>query len=153
MTRLLRRLLPPPSIRSARLAAASRRGALFLTLGLPALLAGIALAAPGDLDLGFDGDGKTTIDYGGFDGASAVLVQPDGKIVVAGHGFPGGDFAVLRLNPDGSPDRGFGTAGSLAVDFGGYDEARAVALQADGKLMVAGSTSSPTPAPTSRSSA
>jgi hypothetical protein len=45
-----------------------------------ALLAGTALAAPGDLDTGFDGDGRRVIDYGGSDVADAVAIQPDGKV-------------------------------------------------------------------------
>jgi Domain of unknown function (DUF5122) beta-propeller len=107
------------AILTALFVAASRRGAFWLALGLPALSPGLALAAPGDLDPGFDGDGKLRIDYGYFEAAHAVLVQPDAKIVVAGEGFFGrGDFAISRLNPDGSPDRGFGAAGSVAVDFG-----------------------------------
>ena len=53
------------------------------------------------------------------------------------------DFAVARLNPDGSPDMSFGTAGKATVpfDLGGdhFDEAAAVALQPDGRIVVAGS--------------
>jgi hypothetical protein len=46
--------------------------------------AAAAAAAPGDLDASYDGDGKETINYDGPDRADAVLVQPDGKIVIAG---------------------------------------------------------------------
>ena len=60
-----------------------------------------------------------------------MLVQEDGKIVIAGDTV-GGDFGVLRLNPDGSRD------GSATVDFGPQDRALAAALQPDGKLVVAG---------------
>ena len=49
-------------------------------------LSGLALAAPGDPDPTFDGDGSRTIDYGGFDYASGVLVQSDGKLVLPAPG-------------------------------------------------------------------
>ena len=111
-----------------------------------AVLAGVALAAPGDLDPGFDGDGRKTLDFGGEDFAGDVLVQPDGKIVIAGAGFPTTDLVVVRLNPDGSLDPGFDGDGifSDGVNFGGDDYAYAVARQADGKLVVSGYKSSAT---------
>src|SRR5207248_10106800 len=70
--------------------------------------------------------------------ATAVAVQPHGKIVGAGYtdgGTVGGanDFAVLRLNPDGSPDPTFGTGGKVTVDFGFDDRATGVVVQPDGK--------------------
>jgi uncharacterized delta-60 repeat protein len=98
--------------------------------------------ADGSLDASFDaggtdGPGKKVFGYGGFDVARAVLVQPDGKIVVAGPG--NGDFAVTRLNPDGSFDTSFDGDGTAGADFGGPDYAYAVALQPDGRIVVAGS--------------
>src|SRR5207249_312267 len=50
------------------------------------------------------------------------------------------DFAVGRYNADGSLDVNFGTGGTVTTDFGGYDAAAGVALQADGKIVVTGST-------------
>ena len=73
---------------------------------LLAVPAGLAQADAGDLDPSFDGDGKRTLDYGGVDGAQAVLAQPDGKILVVGYG--GGadqDVTVSRLNRDVSSGR------------------------------------------------
>jgi uncharacterized delta-60 repeat protein/uncharacterized repeat protein (TIGR01451 family) len=90
----------------------------------------------GSLDASFDGDGKVLTGGGG--GASDVVLQGDGRIVVAGSNGPGGDFAVLRYNPDGSQDTGFGTGGVATVDFGGADAAYGVALQPDGKIVAAG---------------
>jgi uncharacterized delta-60 repeat protein len=110
-------------------------------VALVALFAGPALAAPGDLDPSFSGDGKTTIDYGGDDAANAVAVQPDGKIVLVGRGNANVDFAITRLNPDGSFDTSFDGDGTAGIDFGGADDARAVALAPDGKIVVAGDTS------------
>jgi uncharacterized delta-60 repeat protein len=100
----------------------------------------VAHAAPGDLDPSFDGDGKTTIDYGGDDAANAVVVQPDGKIVLAGTGDANADFVVTRLNPGGSFDTSFDGDGMVGIDFGGAEYARAVALAPDGKIVVAGHT-------------
>ncbi|MEU9173928.1 calcium-binding protein [Streptomyces sp. NPDC048420] len=90
----------------------------------------------GSLDTGFDGDGKVV--PSGI-GAWDMTLQPaDGRIVLAGGGGQGGDFAVQRYNPDGSLDGGFGTGGTATADFGGGDSARGVALQADGKIVAAG---------------
>jgi len=95
----------------------------------------------GSLDTGFDSDGIVTTDLGGIDTASAVALQPDGKIVVAGESnSPGNfDFTVVRYNADGSLDTGFGTGGVATTDFGYlHDRAYAVAVQTDGKIVLAG---------------
>jgi uncharacterized delta-60 repeat protein/uncharacterized repeat protein (TIGR01451 family) len=90
----------------------------------------------GSLDTGFDGDGKVV--PSGI-GVWDMTLQPgDGRIVIAGGGGSGGDFAVQRINPDGSQDSGFGTGGVATADFGGGDSARGVALQPDGKIVAAG---------------
>lgn len=90
----------------------------------------------GTLDTGFDGDGRVLTPGGE---AADVALQPgDGRIVVAGNNGPGGDFAVVRHNPGGGQDTGFGTAGVATADFGGGDAARGVALQPDGGIVAAG---------------
>ena len=72
-----------------------------------------------------------------------VLVQSDGRIVAAGQveGTPGG-FAIVRLNADGTMDSGFGAGGIAVVDLapGLADEALALRLQADGKIVATGNT-------------
>jgi uncharacterized delta-60 repeat protein len=99
-------------------------------------------AAPGELDRNFSADGGVLTDFGGFEGASAVVVQPDGKLVAAGTASIGGnrDFALARYHPDGSLDTGFGSGGLALIDFGGGadDGAAALAIQPDGKLVAAG---------------
>jgi uncharacterized delta-60 repeat protein len=100
-------------------------------------LSGLAHAAPGDLDPSFDGDGMRTFGANAGDTAKAVLVQPDGKLVLAGYG--GANFAVARLNPDGISDLSF-DGGMTGVDFGDFDFGNAAALQPDGKIVVAGHT-------------
>ncbi|HQH86392.1 MAG TPA: tandem-95 repeat protein, partial [Anaerolineaceae bacterium] len=97
----------------------------------------------GSLDITFSGDGKLTNDFGsGYDHAQAVAVQADGKIVAAGYASNGSndDFALARYNPDGSLDTTFSGDGLLTTAFGsGNDGADAVAVQADGKIVAAGS--------------
>ena len=93
----------------------------------------------GSLDTTFDGDGTATIDFAiGSDFGHDVVLQPDGKIIVAGYTAEDGDFAVARLNTDGSLDTTFGTAGKATVDFGVAAFGNAVALQANGRIVVAG---------------
>jgi uncharacterized delta-60 repeat protein len=101
-----------------------------------------AQAAPGDLDPTFSGDGKQTTDFGfGSGSAEAIVRQPDGKIIAAGS-TPGGDFrlALARYNPNGSLDTSFSGDGKQTTDFGSFDQANGVALQADGKIVVVGFT-------------
>ena len=82
---------------------------------------------------------------GDADQAEAVAVQPDGKIVVAGLAAKVAgslsDFALARYNADGSLDTSFGTGGIVTKDFGGEDAAVALAIQADGKIVAAGTAS------------
>ena len=97
---------------------------------------------PGDLDTGFGAGGKVTTPIGnGGDRGYAVAEQPDGKIVVAGSSYNGSnrDFAVVRYNADGTLDTDFGTGGKVTTAIGnGDDEAYALAIQDDGKIVVAG---------------
>lgn len=122
-------------------------------LACSALLIGTASAAaqPGELDRSFDGDGKQTTSFGppsaNRDRASAVVVQPDGKTVVAGttgsataEGYADDDFAVVRYEVDGRLDTAFGSGGRVTTDFAGNrDEAGDLVLQPDGALVVVGS--------------
>jgi uncharacterized delta-60 repeat protein len=118
-------------------------------LGLAAPAA--ASAAPGDLDPSFGGGAgwvRTLEIRDGSnnylpEGAEDVAIQPDGKIVVTGSVIDGGSnryFGALRYLPDGSLDGSFGAGGLVALDLGSFEDARAVALQRDGKVVVAGET-------------
>lgn len=101
-------------------------------------------------DLTFNADGIFAQDFGTSsgrnDGAEAVVVQPDGKAIVAGfaqRGTTNFDFVVARLNRDGTLDTSFANGTGfqyVPFDLGGTNEdrARAVALQSDGKIVVAG---------------
>jgi uncharacterized delta-60 repeat protein len=101
-----------------------------------------AFTAPADLDTGFGTAGKVTTDFGGRnDLGQSVVVQSDGKIVVAGNSFNGSndDFALVRYNADGALDSSFGTGGKVVTDFGGFDDAgNSAVVQSDGKIVVAG---------------
>ena len=104
--------------------------------------------ADGSLDTGFGVDGKVRTDMGSglkLEEALAVAVQSDGRIVVAGHtSIPAQPpapqlpptFAIARYNSDGSLDTSFGTGGKVSGSVNGI--ARAVAIQPDGKIVLAG---------------
>ena len=99
----------------------------------------------GTPDSSFDTDGKVTTTLGSCSRAFAVALQRDGKIVAVGHSevpehfLTQPAFAVVRYNSDGSLDANFGDAGKVITDFGGSDYANGVAIQEDGKIVVAGS--------------
>ena len=106
---------------------------------------GIALAAPGNLDPGFDEDGLWSLTGSSASNALSVVQQSDGQLVLAGtvavdpFSF---DFMVARLAADGTLDAAFGADGIATVDFGGTGEvAFAVIQQSDGKLVLAGTAS------------
>jgi uncharacterized delta-60 repeat protein len=107
-----------------------------------------AAAAPGDLDPGFGSGGVATLTPGTGEQlniAWSVAVTPDGGSVMAGSGAIGPDtaLAVVRLRPDGSPDRGFGGDGSVVLRLGRdagmatSPELAHVAVQPDGRTVVA----------------
>lgn len=119
----------------------SGRSTLLLALLLTALATRPALAAPGDLDTSFSGDGKTTLNFtSGHDFGWTAAVDSSNRIVVAGEaaGF-GYRFAIARFNADGTLDTTFGGDGKVLTDFTpSYDAAWGVAIQADGKIVTAG---------------
>ena len=103
----------------------------------------VAIAAAGDLDTSFSGDGKQMTDFGfgADDAASDVVIQADGKIVAAGTaagGATGNDFALARYNPNGSLDPSFSGDGRKRLSFGGDERAFGMAIQANGKIVVVG---------------
>jgi uncharacterized delta-60 repeat protein len=115
-------------------------------LGGQLAAAGPAAADPGRLDPGFGTGGKTTTRFAGDAGATAAVLQ-DGKVVAAGFAVTGAttDFALTRYRPNGTLDTSFGNHGRVTTDIAGGagDQATALAVQADGKLVAAGLTSGP----------
>ena len=98
--------------------------------------------ANGSLDSSFGTGGQVvSFDYVVEGGPRAVAIQSDGKIVAAGYkrDFSSWDFSTVRYNSNGTLDSTFGTGGLVITSFGGIvDEANDVAIQSDGKIVVAG---------------
>ena len=105
----------------------------------------------GALDTTFDGDGLVIVPFifpppatDSFSEARAVLLQPDGRVVLVGHAagsFPNQSFiALARLNADGSLDASFGTAGRVLTPMPGG--ATAGLLQPDGRIVAVGQSGS-----------
>ena len=94
---------------------------------------------PSGLDTTFGDAGKASLAAFGGD-RSAMALQADGKIVMAGGTFT--DFVLARFLANGSVDTGFGNAGKVTSNIvsGEQEEALAVAIQPDGKILVAGYT-------------
>lgn len=105
----------------------------------------MVLAASGDLDPTFSGDGRVTTNFSGrSDVVTDIALQSNGRIVVAGTSTVlstgNKDFALARYDSNGSMDTTFSRDGKLITNFGGKDEAWAVAVQSDGKIIAAGFT-------------
>jgi uncharacterized delta-60 repeat protein len=106
-----------------------------------------AAAAPGDLDLGFNGLGYVVTNVGTVDQAYDVAVDSNDKVVVAGFAYSNAsasrEFGVVRYDDDGSLDDTFGAGGKVMTDIGaaGFDDTvNAVAIQPNDKIVVAGTT-------------
>lgn len=96
----------------------------------------------GSLDSTFDQDGKLTTDFGGEETAASLTIQNDGKILVAGTQYGPNtnavDFMLVRYNTAGLLDSTFDLDGMVKTDFGDFERATSLALQVDGKIVVAG---------------
>ncbi len=106
----------------------------------------------GALDDSFGGDGVATADVGGDLGVtSSLALQPDGEIVVAGASWTEAGFdgiAVVRFAANGHVDPAFWTGGVATAEFtpgtdGGGDRAGGVAIQPNGRIVVAGDAGGP----------
>jgi uncharacterized delta-60 repeat protein len=123
-----------------------KRSLLFSIVVVGLALPLVARAAAGDLDPSFGSGGKVFTDFGSTrDSAGrAVAIQPNGKIVVTGfssiRGSDEDDFALARYNRDGSLDQSFGSGGRVLTDFGvgSSNQAHALAIEPDGRIVAAG---------------
>ena len=102
------------------------------------------LDAQGQPDTAFDGDGRTTIDFGNtFDDGQSVAVDSQDRVVVAGYSIQGdmtgSNFAVARLDPQGQLDTAFGRDGRTLIDLGGpSDFGQSIAVDTQDQVVVAG---------------
>jgi uncharacterized delta-60 repeat protein len=102
----------------------------------------VRLKANGALDTSFDGDGKKLFSWGAIGRVTAVVIAPNGKILLGGFSGPeGGNIQVARMTVKGALDTTFGAGGIATVDFGGTEFGEAIARQADGRVLVAGRSS------------
>ena len=140
------------------MAALTRLGPLGIAGGLALGLVTLAVAAPGDLDPAFGTGGRAVVSPAVESVASAVALQPDGKVVLAGWAddlapppppppapdapVRNSDFLVARLVVRGNLDPTFGSDGSVRTPIdlagGGTDAAWAVAVGPAGEIYVGG---------------
>ncbi len=100
-----------------------------------------AVADPGDIDPSFGTNGLVTNDIGGFDTATDVVTQSDGKVVVSGTTFGAStNFALVRYDSEGALDNTFGTNGIVTTNLSTSDIGREIIIQSDGKIVVGGSS-------------
>ena len=99
----------------------------------------------GSLDNSFGAEGRSLVAFDGLTPNNAsVLLQPDGKLILAGYAYSNAelisDFATCRINMDGSIDSSFAVDGEQVTPFsGGYVTAYCATLQQDGKIVQGGS--------------
>ncbi|MFP5438007.1 MAG: T9SS type A sorting domain-containing protein [Bacteroidia bacterium] len=114
---------------------------LFTCLSL--IFFGTISAQDGILDTSFGEGGKVITPINNDERANGIVIQADGKIVVAGYTYSqiyGNDFACARYNTNGSLDTTFGNGGVATFDIqlGGDDKAMAIEILSDGKILLAG---------------
>ncbi len=120
-------------------------GSAHVTVGGAATQLAVArYTTDGALDptFGTGGSTLTSLGNGTTTQANAVTLQPDGKIVVTGSATtPATQLALARYTTTGILDPSFGTNGSILTSLGNGagTEAKAIALQADDKIIATGS--------------
>jgi uncharacterized delta-60 repeat protein len=97
----------------------------------------------GNLDQTFNNNGKLSIDVSpaGSESIKAMKIQSDGKIILVGDAFNGtnNDFAIVRINPNGTLDQSFSGDGKLMIDINSnYNEAADMEILQDGKIIIGG---------------
>jgi uncharacterized delta-60 repeat protein len=112
---------------------------------LPTDIVIMRLNTNGSLDPTFNGTGILPVRFQNVsESANAVIIQPDGKIVIGGYlnNSIKDEFLLMRFNANGSPDTTFGSGGlTITSVSGGNDRIRAMAVQSDGKILAGGGTS------------
>jgi uncharacterized delta-60 repeat protein len=105
-----------------------------------------AWSAPGDVDTSYGQGGAAIAEFGHNAFGNALVVQPDGKVVVVGTGISTfattSDVVLARFTSQGTLDSSFGLgSGKVQPDFGQDETGYGVVLQPDGKILVGGDTS------------
>jgi uncharacterized delta-60 repeat protein len=123
---------------------------LNFTGGVSERFAVVRYNTDGSLDSTFDGDGQVTTPIrGGVDTATAISIQPTGKIMVPGSSrsttatnYPDIEFSMVRYLPDGTPDTTFSGDGKLTLDLwiNTNDFLYGMAIDSSGRAVVAGGT-------------
>lgn len=135
------------AIQSGNFVVAGEKGAY----GMGSQFVVTRFTSTGLVDTNFNGTGLLFADVAEFNSqVRAVAVQPDGKIVAVGrnayltNNTMTDRYAVARFNPDSSLDASFGQKGKLTLNFSisGQDDASAVAIQPDGKIILGGTAGS-----------
>ncbi|NJO00104.1 MAG: hypothetical protein HC875_41335 [Anaerolineales bacterium] len=111
--------------------------------GIPDRFALARYTITGTLDNTFGNNGSVTTTVGTNGSIMAIAIQPDSKIIAVGSGTSGGQtvFALARYTVTGSMDSTFGYNGIVTTPIGSNASGRAVVLQSDGKILVAGRSS------------
>lgn len=105
----------------------------------------IKLLPTGTLDNSFGSHGKASVSFGVHTSATGVALHPDGRIIVVGNvsvTYSDNDFFITAYMPSGHIDSSFGNSGVTIIDMGNeMDVCLALSIQADGRIIVAGSNS------------
>ena len=113
-----------------------------LATGAALIGASAVLAAPGDLDTTFSGDGVASTYFGAQGGVvNDIAIDAQGRIIAAGYGIKHQhdvDVTLARYLPDGSPDPSFSGDGKLRAHFPFTNMAQGVAVDSQGRIVVAG---------------
>ena len=122
-------------------------GKLLIAGGMGSAFLAARFTSGGVLDSTFSGDGIATVDFpnpmGGGDGANAMALQADGKVVLAG--FAGESAAIARLTASGAPDPTFSGDGQVTTTLGNRVVINAVAIDALGRILAVGETFTTSP--------
>ena len=99
----------------------------------------------GEPDASWDHDGRAFAGFAGGSLGGAIALQPDGKVVAVGLSVDGLDMAAARFTPTGALDRSFGADGRRTIVGGFVEVAQTVALQRNGRVVLAGQSSAGAP--------
>jgi uncharacterized delta-60 repeat protein len=110
---------------------------LLAAVAIVSIVTPFAAAAGGELDASFGRGGRVVTDLGANAEAAAIAGEADGKIVVGASSLRG-DLILVRYDAAGAIDASFGHEGRVVTDLGGTDGVADLAVQRDGRIVVAG---------------